>query len=238
MNLIMALWKKIPTNIKIYAVGIIVIVALFMYYNWKINSLEAKLAVSEGDVAALKDTVRVTHTKNGELESAKLALLADKSSLQKLSDSLDREVKKEKGSVKYIVSSQLSIKHDTIKVASHVIDSSILWAYDHEDSCGSRHLAGVSTKTITTITRDELSLNLITGLKERDDKKMEIFIRSKYPGISFGKIEGAIIDPMKPAVAPPKRWFSFGPCASIIIDPTGTIRYGIGASIQLSVLRF
>jgi len=238
MNPILILWNKIPSNIKAYAICIILVVIAFLYSNWRIDSLKAKLVISENNLVALKDTVRVVKTKNGELEFVKLALMSDKKGLKALSDSLAKEVDKEKGKVKYIISTNVSIKHDTVEVESHVVDSSIMWAYDHDDSAGSRHLAGISNKHVTKITRDELSLNLIAGLKERDDKKMEIFVRSKYPGVTFGNIEGAVIDPMKPLVKPPKKWFSVGPCAGIILDPTGAVRYGIGLSCQVSLYNF
>jgi hypothetical protein len=224
---------------KIIAVIVAVLVAAFFYMGWQINSLKTQLAIAKNNVAALKDTVRVVKTKNGELETVKLALMADKKSLKDLSDSLYKEVKNEKGSVKYITKAGATIKlHVTIEVPSISTDSTIQWAYDREDSGGSRHLAGISTRATTKITRDELSLTLITGLKERDDKKMEIFIRTKYPGVTFTDIEGAIIDPTKAIVKPPDKRFGFGPCASIILDPTGAIRYGIGVSVQWSLLKF
>jgi hypothetical protein len=99
-------------------------------------------------------------------------------------------------------------------------------------------LAGVSNKVITKITRNELSLNLVTGLKERGDKKMEIFIRSKYPGVTFSNVEGAIIDPLTPIVKPPSKPFSVGPCISAIVTPTGAFQYGVGISVQWGILRF
>ena len=239
MNFIKNLWNKIPTKTKVYGAVIIVIILAFIYYNWKVSSLEAKLTIAQGNVSALKDTVRVVKTKNGELESVRLALLADKNSLKQLSDSLDKEVKKEKGKVKVIISAPITIKDtDTITVESHVKDSSIYWNYDRVDSGGSRHLAGVSDKKVTKITRDEISLNLICGIKEREDKKMEIFVRSKYPGATFGNIEGAIIDPTTPIVKPPNKSFSIGPCAAVVVDPTGKISYGVGLSLQWSLFKF
>jgi len=226
-------------NIKIAAVVVAIIVVVFFYMGWKINSLSSKLAIAQGNVSALKDTMRVVKTKNGELESVKLALLADKESLKNLSDSLYNEVKIEKGKVKYIVTTNVVVKHDTVNAQNIVVtDSSIQWIYDREDSGGARHLAGISTKAVTKITRDELSLNLVTGLKERDDKKLEIFVRSKYPGVTFSSIEGAVLDPTKPVVVPPSKRFSFGPCVSAVLDPTGVIRYGLGVSVQWGLLRF
>lgn len=239
MNFLKDLWKKIPNNTRIYGIIIFVIVIAFIFYNWKTQSLEAKLKMAQSNVSALKDTVRIVKTKNGELESVRLVLLADKNSLKQLSDSLDREVKKEKGKVKVIIKAPVSIVSiDTVTIISHVTDSSIYWNYDREDSGGSRHLAGVSTKEITKITRDEIYLNLIAGVKEREDKKLEIFIRTKYPGVTFGDIQGAIIDPTQPVVKPPSRYFGIGPCIAVLIDPMGKIRYGVGVSLQWSVIKF
>lgn len=238
MNFITALWKKIPTKTKVYGAIIIAIILAFIYYNWKISSLEAKLTIAQGNVAALKDTVRVVKTKNGELETVRLALLTDKKGLKQLSDSLYKEYEKEKGKPRAIIKVPVYIKGDTVVVESQVIDSSILWAYDREDSGGSRHIAGISNKKTTTITRDEISLNLIAGIKEREDKKMEIFVRSKYPGVVFGNIEGAIIDPTTPIVKPPPKHFSIGPGIGVMVDPTGSVRYGVGISLQWALFKF
>lgn len=239
MNFLKELWKKIPTKTKVYAAIIIASIFTIIYYNLKISSLESMLKVSQNNVSALKDTVRMEKTKNGELEFVRLALLADKKSLKDINDSLDREVKKEKGKVKVLIQAPMHIiGTKPIIVESNVKDSSIYWNYDKEDSSGSRHLSGISDKKITKIIRDEISLNLITGIKERDDKKMEIFIRTKYPGVIFGNIQGAIIDPTKPMVKPSNKYFSIGPCVGIMINPTGKFSYGAGVSVQWSIFKF
>jgi hypothetical protein len=200
--------------------------------------MKAKLKETEQNLAAAQDTVRVVKNKNGELESVRLALLSDKGGLKKLSDSLAIEVGKEKGKVKYIEKILLQYRVDTLRIQNTVSGDTIKWHYDRVDSGGSRHLAGQSTPALTLITRDEWSLNLITGLKERSDKKLEIFVRSKNPNISFGNIEGAVIDPFQPIVKPPAKYFSAGPCVSVIMDPTGVVRYGIGIGCQWSLFKF
>lgn len=238
MNFFLKIFKAIPGNVKLIIAAVLAIVIAILYYNWKIQSLETKLAIAQQNIAAFTDTIRIERNKVDEEESVKLVLESQKENLQKACMDLNQELDKEKGKVKYIEKVLIQYKIDTLRLQNTVSGDTIKWHYDHSDSGGDRHLSGQSTPSQTLITRDEWSLNIVTGLRERSDKKMEIFIRAKNPNISFGKIDGAVLDATKPIVPLPAQHWSIGPCASVIVDPTGTVRYGVGASIQWSWWRF
>jgi hypothetical protein len=193
-------WLKILKSPYFWiAMGTVIFIVSIVLYAHEVNSLNSKLEVSKANIAALLDSARIVKTKNGELESVRLALIADVKSLKRLSESLDSELKKERGKVGTITTAQVTVKGDTIKIKNipkNSADTAWSWDYSKSDSNGSRYIEGITTRAMTLITRDEISLKLITGLKQRaSDNKLEIFIRTPFPGVTFSDIEGAVLDP-------------------------------------------
>ncbi len=216
------------------------------------QSQARELRRARQNMAALQDSARIVTTKNGELETARLALIGDKSTLEQLNKDLAEELKKEKGKVKFIERIKTVIQHDTLEVATQVTvfpDSTYRLAWKHEDAPrgGMRKLAGNTTfrfanKAIadprTQITQDELSLTLITGLREREeDKLLEIFVRTDYPGVSFPDIQGAVVDPKMFDAGRGSKW-SIGPVFSLGLNQELKLGGHLGVGLQYSLLSF
>lgn len=200
---------KIITWVKnnIILLGVILTLLLFNINQCRNNKIaNKKLEVSEQNIKALNDTIRITKAKDGTLEANKLAFLADKvSSLENLSTELAKEVKKTKGNVNYIVNAGTKIVHDTTYLTSAAtVDSNSVvvdFKFDSTFSKGnSRSLAGYTKygikdkSSFAMLTKDSLNMSFVTGIKNLDKGEPEIFIRSNYPGFAATSIEGAVLD--------------------------------------------
>lgn len=233
----------------LFIIGIAAIIFLIA----RINSLGGSLAAAEQNNAALRDSIRTTLTLNGELEYQRLLFVAEKDSLQKYSKSLSDELKKERGKVRTLTNMLATIKQDTIEVENTVVvypngERGLEWATKKSGEDWNRALEGISkfrfidTTNIkagtTLITKDELAMKIVTGIKEREDKKLEIFVRSNYPGISFTNIEGAILDPYDPIFFKDEKRFSIGPVISAGLNQELKLGFHIGIGLQYSLFRF
>lgn len=178
------------------------------------------------NLEALKDTIRIEKNKNGEIQYSKAALIAENGSLKELNSELHEEVKKQKGKVIYIQSSNGTITkdtshqiHGTVKVINDTtfeISDSLTINYDSNNY---KKFLVVTTISVdsnrkvkvlkTNLKKDDLGFNLVTGLKE-ENGKLRIFMKSDYPNLQFTKIDGALIDPKKSDVIrsffPNKKW--------------------------------
>ena len=202
---------------KILIGCLVVVIALLVWEFYHSKNLENKLAIEGQNKAALIDSIRTMKTKNGELESAKLALAGSVDDLKKLSLDLSAELKKEKGKVKYITKVEVVYKDkpDSASTTVTMHDSLGTIRTDLEDTCRvfKGHVSFVLSKGILkspsfVVERDEFNLSLVTGLRERD-KKLEIFVRSSCPNVSIQNIQGAVIDPNDPLIKPKKPLFTW-----------------------------
>ena len=197
---------------KILIGAVVVLAAGLIWEFYHTKNLENKLAIGEQNKAALMDTVRTMKTKNGELESAKLALAGSVNDLKKMSEDLAAELKKEKGKVRIITKTEIvyQSKPDSSSAIITVHDSVGSIRTDLDDSCRifRGHTSFVLSKGIIknpsfVVEKDEFNLHLITGLRERD-KQLEIFVRSSCPNVSIRDIQGAVINPNDPLLKPKK----------------------------------
>ena len=230
----------------------------------KINKQNVQAQIAKQNITALQDTLRKTETKLGEVEYAKSVLIAEKGNLETLNEDLATELKKEKGRVyelNNIVASIGESSTDTIVINNTIVeypDSTYGLPFEYDtiyDTKNCRYIKGESkfrfNKGIiepltTTISKDIIKFNLVTGLREKDDK-LEIFARSNYPGFEIVELEGAIIDPTKHPVikkfTKPKRW-GVGPYigAGLGVNTTPNPNVGLGISfgvgVQYSLIRF
>ena len=187
-------------------------------------ALKNKIYLS--NLAALKDTVRIEKDKSGEVEYTKAALITENSSLKDLNKNLSDQVKKQKGKVIYIESTDGNIGKDTSKPiigqvkeindTTYAISDSLNIRYDSNNY---KKLLVITTISIdknrnvkilkTDIENDNIGFNIVTGLQE-EKGQLRIFIRSDYPNLSFTKIDGSLIDPKKSEVIksffPRKKW--------------------------------
>lgn len=168
---------------------------------------EKKLDVSAQNIKVLNDSLRINISNNGDSEANKLAFLTDKvSNLEKLSQNLAQEVRNTKGKVSTVISGDVKIIHDTVPLVidAKILDSSVtsVFNFDKKYSEGnSRSLQGFTKYDLRTgqssglLTKDSINLSFVTGIKNLDKGKPEIFLRSDYPGFQAVRLEGAVLDP-------------------------------------------
>lgn len=181
-------------------------IGLNVYYYNLVQTKNRELAVKDNNIFALKDTITTTTNKVGELESEKRSFLVPKiSELSKLSDSLANEVKKEKGTVNTIISTQVVVKHDTVSLITEAKEDSgvvkVSFNYDKTFSPGNfRKTSGYTLYDLKdkssygTLTTDEFGIALVTGIKDLDKGTPTIFVRSTYPGFAVTELKGAVLD--------------------------------------------
>lgn len=246
----------------------ILIVLMFMLlcgigYLFNRNSkLQMNLNVSNQNIKALTDSVRVSKNKNGDLEYSKNILVSEKNDLKSLNKDLSNELEKEKGKIFEITKFVNTITIDTLYLTNTVIkyndgSNGLKWTYDTiYDSENERHLAGVSNFIIDTngyiiplatlITTDDIKFNIITGLRESNGN-IEVFVRSNYPNFVTNDLSSAIIDPHKHPVlkkfTKPKRWGigpygGFGLGTNIFPHTNIGVGFSFGIGIQYSFIRF
>ena len=100
----------------------------------------------------------------------------------------------------------MKLIHDTVPliVRAELIDSIIKADFDYSKdySAGnSRKLKGYTKYDLRNgvtggeLTQDETTMRFITGIKNLDKGKPEIFLKSDYPGFTVTALEGAVLDP-------------------------------------------
>lgn len=188
--------------------ALIALLLLLNVYQFNVNKETKKqLAVSEQNTKASLDSVRITKDKAGKDEADHLAFYVSKvSDLEKLNKDLAKEVKETKGKVQTIVKENLVVKTDTVTIPaeSTVTDSTLQTAFNLDTIYnpgnfrklkGFTHYDFSTKKSFAVITGDELGIAIVTGIKNLDKGKPEIFVRSDYPGFSVTDIKGAVLDP-------------------------------------------
>lgn len=189
------------------AAAVLILVMLNLKQCNKAQLLNKKLDVAAQNIKALNDTIHLTTNKAKEPEYDKLALLTDKvSNLEKLSTDLYAEVKKIKGTPATVIKGDVQVVHDTVPLVVHgqLLDSIVRADFDYSKnfSAGNyRKLNGYTKYDLRTgvtsgqLTADTMGLRFVTGIKNLDKGKPEIFLTSTYPGFSVTALDGAVLDP-------------------------------------------
>ena len=219
--------------------------------------LEHKELVAANNYEALTGEVKQLKTKNGELEYSKTILYTDAEELEKLNSKLANELKKEKGNVKVITDVKTEIKLIPVTVPNEVNDYGnnrygLSFASTYRDSGLYSEIEGISEFHLdnykimpdsTSITKNILKVDVIYGMRERDDK-IEIFARSASPYVSFNEIQGAYIttkgNSILPNDAPVKKykWF-LGPQIGYNYNwPSGRSNVQVLANLQRRMGKF
>jgi hypothetical protein len=196
---------------------ILIVVVLFFLVRWGINTylnLKADIRISQQNESALKDSLRVTINKVGELEFSKETLVAKNvSDLKDLNGNMLEVVRNFKGKINELSDLIADISSDTIVINNTSVTklpdntNAFIWSYDKTfDDDNSRSLAGLTkfkydsinnviNPLETIITRDNIKFNVTQGLRTRSDGKVEMFASSRYPNFSATDLNSVIIDP-------------------------------------------
>jgi hypothetical protein len=255
-------------NVNIYyisLIGLLVIIILFLSKcsKDKIHKLEHDNFILQNNIEVVKDSVLKYKTKNGYLVSERGVLIATKNNLSELSEQLSETVNNLQKELKvkptFVVDYKTKIVHDTIYLDSKLnqINDSLLIVlfkkdtiYDVDNSRklqGEIHLKLNSSDTKynivsiqkTVLTRDEINLqaSLVLGLK---DKKLKVWVVSKYPGFDTERIDAVILDPkIHPELRKlNKEKFSIGPFVGIGLNSNLRVTPVVGIGLQYKLIKF
>jgi len=245
---------KTQRNLLILVLLIMLFIGGCGYTLYK--SSQNELSISNQNIVALSDELRISKNKNNDLEYSKGVLIAEKNDLKNLNKKLDADLKNEKGKVHEINRIIATItQKDTVKVKNEVKVYpngvyGLKWKYAKQfDSINSRTIAGESKFKFnndsindlgTEITEDQIKFKMVTGLREKDGK-VEIFATSNYPGLEVVELDGAIIDPKNHPVlkkfTKKTRW-GFGPYIGVGFSNLSIPSVQIGVGVQFSLFKF
>ena len=203
---------KNPKWRTFFLLGVIIVLILTNWTSCE-NRMEDK-KLYEQNQQALKKELKVEENKNGELQTSVEVFKGNIKDLEGYSTELADEVKNLKNRKPIFITKFKTIyETDTFIVDNTVVDTfglrkneyRLSWDYASLDS--TRFLEGNSifradingdilkiTPGITSITRDELTLDFTVGLvKNKKTGFEEIFVTPKNPNVTIGSLEGAII---------------------------------------------
>jgi hypothetical protein len=232
----------------------VVFIVLFFRQCSKTNQYKAQI---QNNIDYYTDSLRTERTKNGKLEYDRTILITDKSNLEKQNKDLYNELQLEKGKVKVIIKEIIKIVHDTIYIHDTIISLGndkylVKWDYSEyftKDKLNYQILNGQTvldckilppTSKGTLLTKNEIGISLITGIKENKGK-LEIYVRSDYPGFTITHLDGAIIDindskELK-KVANKKR-FGLGPFVGVGLGGNLKAQIFLGLGLTYSIIKF
>lgn len=222
--------RVIPYKMEKYTIGNIVKSKAFMitifviiiglearYAFNKFNDLKTDLVIAEQNQSALKDTIRISANKIGELVYSKEILVAKHvKDIKDLNHTLAEAYKEntKKGEKIHELSVLLGkIKHDTVYIDNTKLltfsngDKGIEFNFNKVyDSENYRIIEGVTrfkydtinnklTPLQAMISKDEIGFNLTQGIRTRKDGKVEMFASSSYPGFKVSELNYVIINP-------------------------------------------
>lgn len=197
-------------NKRVLGISLLFVLIMSLNYYWFHSNnqvLKKQLAVTEHNLQAANDTIRIVKDRQGRAEYDKFAYLTNSvENLSKMNKTLYDEVKQIKGNVQAITKTEVQIVEKKVPflVRGELIDSNVTayFNYDTTYSLGNyRKLSGFTkfnlvSKSVTgEKTTDLIGMKLIGGIKNLDKGKPEIFVKSDYPGFEITSLEGAFIDP-------------------------------------------
>lgn len=244
---------KIGLKHVVYLALVVLSLLLWNQCN-KTDEMKVRAERAEANIKALNDSLREERDKNGDLVYRKRELQTNLKELKKYNSSLHEKVTSLKKKVEQATEVEYVIKHDTTTVPSKV-DSSydmdgkygLRWKHSEEFAgANSRYIEGVSEFRIDTsgfiipdstkITRDEIRVELFTGVNRTEDGDREIFVRSKYPNFKVEKLNGANLGPPEKSDKRGDR-FVVGPSFGAGVDATGKVRPFIGFNVTYNLNR-
>lgn len=206
MTKIKELWKKYWK--LLLGVALLALFILNNYYQKQANEiLQKKFDVSQQNIAALTDSIRITQDRQGRDEAVRYAfLVSNNKELAKINKELADEVAAIKGKVSSIVSTTVEVKEVPYPyiVKAELLDS-LITAHFSRDTVFSpgnyRSEVGYTQynlkdgTVVAEKTKDVMGISLVTGIKDLDKGKPEIFVKSDYPGFTVTQLSGAQLDP-------------------------------------------
>lgn len=221
----------------IYIVTLIIFILLLNKCNTT-KDLKNQIKKDNQNISALNDSIKKQKLKNGQLEYSINGFIASEKNLKQLNNDLYNRLKNESGKVLFLNSVLIKLQLDTIELRNalnialsklndmyQINDStwkatwSLVYDYGNNNSdvfsgqtfvgIASRNplkLKHINTELINRTTKIDLTFG-----QKIEDKKLRIFISSKYPGFSTEQLQGVLIDPASnnefQKLIPKKHWF-------------------------------
>lgn len=250
---------------KIITIAILVIVIIFLQKCQSGATQEAYIL--KNNLAVSQDSVTHYKTKQGTLVYEKGVLISTSKSLSELNYSLQQEVKQLKKDIDaeptIIIKEEIVIIHDTVLVENVTTrwlnDSTFNVVFSHDtiyDTIGnSRSIAGSLVSEIRKLdsnkysvnvtefmlTEDEMVMHSTLAIGETEDKKLKVYVTSKYPNFNAKSIDAIILDPnIHPELRKlsNNKKFTVGPYIGIGIGQNFTFTPSFGIGLQYSLFKF
>ena len=242
-------WIKVWTFVKGRIFEVLIIAALVAFSVMqcsRINEMKTQKKIDDQNIAARNDTVSKYKTKLGYLSYSIDSYVSSAKELKTLNDFLYQQLKDQKGYVIAITNTNIKLKQDSAELAklldkkdkiinsmTKVNDSTyyanwtLPYKYDslNYDNFEGRTVIGVKSNPFSLLNKDTYlikrtsQINITFG-EEVVDKKLRVFINSKYPGFSVTSMKGFMLDPNEDkyiqSLLKKKHWFAgFGVGPSI-----------------------
>jgi hypothetical protein len=241
------IWKFINSKFFGYALVIIAIIIIASQCQ-RNHNLKRDNIIDEQNLAAKNNEINTYKNKNGELESEKAIYILTEKELKKENKELFDKVKAQSGqiislnNVVFSLKQDTTILHDSIRYLKAIIGNAVQldatswvmpwtleykWDENNYDIFKGRTFVDLDTNTFKLTHKNTLmdyrdsQIDLTFGEKVVDGK-YNVYITTKYPGLSAKSISGVLIDPNSSPIKDlmkKRHWFQgFG--ISIGITPT------------------
>lgn len=248
MKYLEAIWKFINSKVFVYVV-IIILILLFARQCKRGADLKRENIKKDQNVAAADSIINIYKNKNGELTAEKTIWILSEKELKEENKELYDLVKNQKGRIISLNTTVLKLEqdatilHDSINYLHATIGDAeqlnktewnlpwelqYTWDANNCDIFKGHTIVDVDTNTNMVTHKNTLMdfrdsrIDLVFGEKVVDGK-YNVFITSKYPGLTPKSMKGVFIDPntnkdIKKLIGK-KHWFT-GFSLSIGITPT------------------
>jgi len=243
-----AVWKFI--NSKFFGYAVVIVLILFLAGQCKRNTdLKRENRIREQNIAAANDSIKTYKDKNGQLTSEKAVWILTEKDLKKENKDLYDKVKAQDGRIISLNNAVFQLKqdtailHDSIRYLRSVIGKPVdlgdgvwklpwelhyRWDSKNYDDFYGHTIIQVDTTTFavthknTLLDRREGNIELEFGEKVVDGK-YNVYVTTRYPGLSTKSLEGVFIDPNSnkdiKKLIEKDHWFT-GFSVSVGITPT------------------
>lgn len=225
-------WIKNPNKRQfILLTGLVLVIMFYFRSCQKQDMLREEMKrqqlINEQNNRALTDSVHYLKNREGDIEAIKSSFVSKLEDLEKLNADLYKEVKSEFGKVNSLIKGIVTIDPGTVSMSNDLInypdgithglkfehmriDSGLTWSIKGESQFKFQN--NTIFPGITTISENQMKLNLVMGFKTMDNGDYQVFARSGSPFVTFGELDGVLIIPKHndELLCPPLKNKKFG----------------------------
>lgn len=245
--------KILDNKILLGAVIALLVIALLQTcnsYNALKKDLKRSQDIAEQNAAAMQQTIlRFEKNRAGDTEAIRLAFVSKLEDLRALNKELYDESKKEIGNLKAIINGKLTASQKPLSIGNALEQyPDSMFGLRFSSVSENWRVKGISRFGIrnnsifpdsTTILENAVSIDLVMGFKELDDK-YEIFARSTNKDVIINKLDGALFIPKKPDLLTPAqrpKRIGLGVSLGYGVGPGGIGPYA-GFGLNYNLIRF